>query len=95
MPDSQWVDEEVSELMRQLLRTLAGPDEQRVAALAELESALRRLLQRASRAPQESSTSGASRRDASPPVDRRFIREVIAPELEQYWARQKKDPRSW
>ena len=78
--------DEVDKVMRQLSPLLVGSDEQRASALARIEAALRSLVAQA-----EPCRGGSS--SCRQGVDRRFIREVIVPELEQYWARQRKDPR--
>lgn len=93
MTDSFVRERSVGELMRQVSMLPAFSEDGRAAALARLESSLREALRsEADRAPKEPAmllTPQAVREI----INQRFIREVIAPELERYWARQRKDPR--
>jgi len=81
-------DEKISALMEQLRRALQGSDEQRAPALQEFENELGKLLQELLAAHQT-----LSQELVRQAIDRRFIREVIAPELERFWSRKGKDIR--
>ena len=86
MGDRERTPDEVDRVMQRLSSLLVGSDERRASALVEIEAALRSLVERTA-----SACGGSS--SCRQAADRRFIREVIAPELEQHWARQRKDPR--
>lgn len=85
------LDAELEGLMRRLADVASPSNDQQAGALRELESALRALVRRA-RAETQHQRSEPSAASAGP-LDRRFFREILAPELERFWARHKRDLR--
>jgi len=80
--DERQVEDVVRWLRARLAALPDADDPTRPGAVGDIEAGLRRRLARLGGSP-----------NAPRPLDRRFIREVIAPELELYWARRGRDPR--
>ena len=88
MADARDIEQVVRWLRARLFVLPDRDDPRRPDVVADIEAGLRRRLT-------QGAASAAGRPVTEMPrrLDRRFIRHVIAPELELYWSRHRKDPR--